>query len=240
MFYFVPALDYPLGNFMRILTALFWISSFLLHSVPLRAEGGRIQVLEYKDRGGVLLFDPESRRLWECDSRSIDRANPSVRDCQPRENAVSPSAGEGGLISVDSEPRGAEVYIDSEYQGTTPLQNLRVTAGNVPIALVKDGFMRQNLKLVMKSGERRNLGTIKLTNRYGEVYINSMPPRATVTFDGERIKPRTPLTIRRIPRDKAHVIRLDLDGYRGWERSVDLEDKDKKKYDVQLEKEPRN
>ena len=213
--------------------ALFPFSHFL------RADDGRLQVVEYKDRGVVLLFDPNTKHLWECNFKSVDRSNPRVRDCLPREDSSqgsAPSSGEGGLISVDSEPKGAEVYIDSEYRGTTPLQGLRVSSGNVPLSLAKDGFLRQSLKLVMKSGERRNLGTIKLTSMYGEIYLNSMPPRASVTFDGDRIKARTPLTIRRIPRDKVHVIRLDLDGYRGWERSVDLEDKDKKKYDVQLEK----
>jgi hypothetical protein len=139
-------------------------------------------------------------------------------------------------LSVDSEPRGAEVYVDSEYQGVTPLANARVPAGYVPVTLLKEGFVRHTTRLTLKPGETKSLGTIKLGDAYGEIFINSYPPRATVYVDGDKMGARTPLTIKRVPRDKPHTIRLELQGYGDWEREVILEEKDKKKYDVELEK----
>lgn len=139
-------------------------------------------------------------------------------------------------ISVDSDPRGAEVYVDSEYQGVTPLQNIRVSAGTVPVTLLREGFARQTTRITIKPGETKNLGVITLGNAFGEIFISSYPPRATVYLDGEKINARTPLTIRKVPRDKTHTIRLQKDGFGDWEREVSLEDKDRKKYDVELEK----
>jgi hypothetical protein len=139
-------------------------------------------------------------------------------------------------LSVDSDPRGAEVYVDSEYQGVTPLQNARVPAGYVPVTLLKEGFIRQTTRINLKAGETKSLGTIPLGNAFGEIFINSVPPRATVYLDNEKIKARTPLTIRKIPRDKPHILRLQKDGYGDWEREISLDDKDRKKYDVELEK----
>src|SRR5579885_2570619 len=82
------------------------------------------------------------------------------------------------ILSVDSDPRGAEVYVDSEYQGVTPLQNVRVPSGNVPVTLLKEGFSRQTQHISLKSGENKSLGTIKLGNAFGEIFINSYPSRA--------------------------------------------------------------
>lgn len=139
-------------------------------------------------------------------------------------------------ISVDSDPRGAEVYVDSEYQGVTPLQGARVSAGNVPVTLLRENFVRQTMHINLKPGETRNLGVIKLGDAFGEIFINSHPPRATVYLDGDKISARTPLTIRKVPRDKPHTIRLQKEGFGDWEREISLDDKDRKKYDVELEK----
>ncbi len=150
--------------------------------------------------------------------------------------ARSESRKNWATISVDSEPRGAEVYVDSEYQGVTPLQDVRVPAGYVPVTLLKEGFVRQTTRVTLKVGETKSLGTIKLGNAFGEIFINSHPPRATVFFDNEKISARTPLTIRKVPRDQPHTIRLQKEGYGDWEREISLEDKDRKKYDVELER----
>ena len=62
-----------------------------------------------------------------------------------------------------------------------------------------------------------------------------MPSGATVIFDGETTK-RTPVTIRRVPRDRSHTLRIRLEGYREWETAVNLSDRENKKFDVQLER----
>ena len=78
--------------------------------------------------------------------------------------------------------------------------------------------------------------SFKLGGLYGEISINSRPPRATVIFDGDQIGARTPVTIRRVPRDKLHSVRIQLDGYRQWESTVNMSDNDEKKFDVELER----
>ena len=142
--------------------------------------------------------------------------------------------GKPGTIAISSDPSGAEVYVNSEYKGTTPLR-ASVSPGTVRIAVSKEGYMRQTTSVKVGSGENKSVATIKLGGMYGEIAVNSMPPRATVIFDGDTVT-KTPVTIRKVPRDKTHTIRIKLDGYRDWETSVSLSDKDSKKFDVQLEK----
>jgi hypothetical protein len=175
-------------------------------------------------------------------SSSTALAQPDTKcpcDC-PATHKSAKTGGAWATISVDSNPRGAEVYVDSEYQGTTPLQGAQIPAGNVPVTLVKEGFQRQTTRVNLKSGEAKALGVIQLGNAYGEITIHSYPARATVMLDGEKINARTPVVIRRVPRDKPHTIQLQMEGFSQWERTITLDDKDKKKYDVELERQPKN
>ncbi len=145
-------------------------------------------------------------------------------------------SGKPASLSVSSEPSGAEVYINSELKGTTPLKVTGLSPGNVRVIVSKEGAMKYSTTVHLGSGESKSLGTIKLGDPYGEISVRSTPPRATVIFDGESIGARTPVTIRRVPRDRAHSLKVELDGYRSWSSSVSLKDSDSKKYDVMLEK----
>ncbi len=144
--------------------------------------------------------------------------------------------GKTGTLSINSDPSGAEVFVNSEFKGTTPIKVASIPPGTVKITVSKDGYMRQTTSVNLSPGESKSVGTIRLGGLYGEVSVASQPPRAYVIFDGERIGARTPVTIRRVPRDRSHSIRVELEGYRPWEGSVSLKDKDSKRYDVNLEK----
>ncbi|HSA59528.1 MAG TPA: serine/threonine-protein kinase [bacterium] len=153
----------------------------------------------------------------------------------PVEEKPVATAGKPGSLAVTSDPSGADVYVNSEYKGKTPLRVNDVSPGTVKVAVSKDGYMRQTQIVKIGPGENKSTGTIKLGGMFGEIYVNSSPPRATVIFDGS-ITSKTPVTIRKVPRDQKHTIRIKLDGYREWETSVSLSDKDSKRFDVQLEK----
>lgn len=57
---------------------------------------------------------------------------------------------------------------------------------------------------------------------YGEVSISSTPPRATVSFDGQVIPAKTPVTIRRVPTNRSHTVTVSLSGYRSWTKSFTM------------------
>jgi len=94
--------------------------------------------------------------------------------------------------------------------------------------------MREQQSVKVGPGESKSV-SMKLGGMFGEISINSVPPRATVIFDGGTVT-KTPVTIRKVPRDQKHSIKIRLDGYRDWETSVSLSDQANKKFEVQLEK----
>ena len=144
----------------------------------------------------------------------------------------------GGMASlkIDSRPSGADVFINAEFKGTTPIRIANLPAGPVQVLVSKEGFLRYDENLSLKTGESRVLSSIRLEDLYGEIFINSNPPRAKIFFDGDPISPKTPVTIRKVPRDRPHRIRLQLNGYKPWETSFTLKESGNKKFDAVLQK----
>jgi hypothetical protein len=84
-----------------------------------------------------------------------------------------PAPSLGALLSVASDPAGAQVFVDGELRGQTPLQVDRVSPGDHRVKVVKDGYL-DNSRLV-KLGAGRTDVQVKLTPHAG-----SMAPRMQV------------------------------------------------------------
>ncbi len=188
----------------------------------------------------ILIFTGLFLCLTSLSGSAWSETNCPPCDCTTASQEKDRRSESWAILSVDSQPRGADVYIDSEYQGTTPIRGAKVHSGNVPVTLRKEGYRRLTTRIDTNPGEKRSLGVLTLESEYGEIYIQSIPPRADVSLDGKRINARTPVTIRRVSRDKSHTLHLKRDGYQEWERVITLENTDKKRFDVELEKQPRN
>lgn len=151
------------------------------------------------------------------------------------EPEVSYTGGEPATLKISSNPSGAEVFINAEYKGTTPITIANLNPGTLSVLVNKEGRSRFSQKISVKPGEKKDLGTVKLGNVYGSISINSTPSRAAIILDGEDIGAKTPVTIKKVRRDKQHTIKLILKGYKDWERSFDMSDTDDKKFNVTLE-----
>ncbi len=143
--------------------------------------------------------------------------------------------GEAATLKVNSDPSGAEVFVNAEYKGATPLTITGIRPGSVSLLVNKEGKSRYSQKISLKPGEKKDIGTVRLGELYGQVSISSTPSRASVIFDGEDIGAKTPVTIRKVRRDKQHTVKLVLSGYKAWERSFDMNDTEDKKFNVMLE-----
>lgn len=152
---------------------------------------------------------------------------------QPTKDKPATTSGVG-TIKVSSDPSGAEVYINGEMRGNAPVTVGNVPAGSVKIILNKEGLARHSTSVSLAPGETKNLGTVKLGDIYGEVSVNSSPPRATVSLDGTPYG-TTPLNIRKVKRDKSHNLRVTLDGYQSWETSFSFGNDKVKKFNISLE-----
>ena len=102
-------------------------------------------------------------------------------------NSVKP-----GVVSVDSNPSGAEVFVDGSSRGMTPI-TLSLSPGPHALELRRRGASR-GISLDVKAGEQVSQ-QIDLTNirAVGTLVVNSQPKGAKVILDGREIGV-TPLT----------------------------------------------
>ncbi len=150
------------------------------------------------------------------------QTQPPATPTEPPAKAEAATSGKPGTIKVSSNPSGADVFINSEFKGKTPL-TASVPPGSAQVVLNLEGKSRVSRSVTVKPGETVNLSNIEMGELYGEVSLNSEPPAAQVVFDGQPIPARTPVTIRKVRRDRPHTVTIQLPGYRPWSTSFSLD-----------------
>jgi len=122
-----------------------------------------------------------------------------------------------GQMQFDSEPRGADLYVDDQLKGKTPLTTeILETGSNVRVSLF--GYKTWQREVTVTAGESQEYPTIELAIADGLVDITSSPGGASVTIDTE-FKGNTPLTVPLSPL-KEHRVELYLEGFKKAVRTV--------------------
>ena len=132
-----------------------------------------------------------------------------------------PPPGPDGTISVESSPAGANIYLNGQAQGRSPVTIPNLWPGNYEITAEMSGF--ETFRTVTTiSGPTISTIYCKLTPAISGngLVIMSTPDKATVFIDGAEIGV-TPIAISN-PAAGSHKIQLRLSGYDTWESSVDL------------------
>jgi hypothetical protein len=103
----------------------------------------------------------------------------------PRPNGGVPEPAQGSA-TVDSQPPGAEVVIDGELQGTTPL-SLALAAGE-HLLEVRDGTTSRSIPLMVEAGtltaQYVELAPSVVAPATGRLEVTSDPPGAQVVMNG--------------------------------------------------------
>ncbi len=91
-----------------------------------------------------------------------------------------------GVLQLDSEPTAANVTLDGEFQGQTPLQ-LELSPGREHrLSVFKPGYRRHSETLSMQAAEQREK-TLTLQAQLGEVELAVSPAEALVKINGREI-----------------------------------------------------
>lgn len=130
---------------------------------------------------------------------------------------ISLQRAEGALV-VFSEPPNADVYIDGNYYGRTPITIQRVPAGRRIVALKLPGYADWSDDVVIEPGKISQISaTLKLA---GTLQVSSTPSGAKVYLDGKDIG-ETPLSNSNIP-EGTHNLRIELFGYKPWQGIIQI------------------
>lgn len=123
-----------------------------------------------------------------------------------------------GSLSVDSNPRGASIYLDDSYRGETPARIDFIPIGVHTVRLSKDGY-RDYVQQVLIEANRTTYVSANLigeTTRF-RLRISSNPSGARVYIDGiyRGITPSYNYISYGF-----HSIRLELEGFKDYETTI--------------------
>ncbi|MFQ5719605.1 MAG: PEGA domain-containing protein [Acidobacteriota bacterium] len=89
-----------------------------------------------------------------------------------------------GLLTVVSEPPGADVRIGDRVLGATPVEDVRLPVGQYRLRVSRPGFGTDETSVEIEAGDTRRYEA-KLTRNARHVSIMTLPAEARVTVDGE-------------------------------------------------------
>ncbi len=91
-----------------------------------------------------------------------------------------------GSVSFDSNPRGANVYLDGNHVGSTPIGRMNVDAGNHTARFSLPGYQDASVSFNLASGEERQVST-SLQRASGTLIIQANVGGATAFIDGRQV-----------------------------------------------------
>lgn len=125
-----------------------------------------------------------------------------------------------GQMSFSSIPTGAEILVDGEAVGQTPLTTEVLETGT-EVSIGARGYKTWTREVTIKAGEQDTYPPVELIVADGTLDISTSPRGASVTIDGQ-FKGSSPLSVPLSPLS-AHRVELFLEGYRKASRSVNVE-----------------
>lgn len=115
---------------------------------------------------------------------TLDIDNERVVDVELEPGESSAKLPLSGWIIVDSDPRGAEVYLNEQRVGTTPYQQSHI-AGSYTIRLDYPLYQSHTESFQLAEGANLSLSDVEMIPRFGYWQVTTRPAGAEVFLDGK-------------------------------------------------------
>ncbi len=150
---------------------------------------------------------------------------------QPR---AAPTA--SARLDITTVPDGAEVWLDGQLVGRTPLQLGGVPPGGHALRVERPDYAPADLSLMVPEGAQQLPLRFELRPLAASLSIESQPAQAWVRIDGENLG-TTPLEGLRLA-PGPHRVELERSGHRPWSERVELAPGESRRVAAQLERAP--
>jgi len=138
----------------------------------------------------------------------------------------------GSIRITAKRVKAAEVFVDGDGLGTTPIELKRIVSGLHTIRVVKEGYKPYKTKVKVQDGKETLVAAVLKPN-FGTLLIKSRPLGAKVVIDG---KPRgqTPLSVKLEPGEHDVVVAGSDEAHGKVERTVKIRLRKKHNLNVKL------
>jgi len=138
-----------------------------------------------------------------------------------------------GGLTVKSDPEGANVYLDGQMKGVTPLRLDKVKKGAINLEIKKNHYSTVKRNLVVNPSLGETTVDVHLESLCGSLVVKSLPAGAKVFVDGKE-KGVTPLDLENVEKG-LHIVKVNKNCFSVVERKVNITASKKTKIDVHLE-----
>lgn len=123
-----------------------------------------------------------------------------------------------GIVSIISEPSGADVYVDNVRVGTTPLEKMDLPAGAVELGVQKARYQPGRLPITVIGKRIEQTERVVLAPDWAEVTLSSVPTGASISIDDVPTGISTPGTVEVLTGE--HELKLTLPGHAAFRRRI--------------------
>lgn len=124
-----------------------------------------------------------------------------------------------GHLEVSTAPPGAEVMVDGQPAGTTPLVVRDLSPGSHKIVVQAARYLPASSEVLIEGLDHTQPLSLTLEPAWGQVQLNSNPGGAEVTVAGES-RGTTPLTTELLA--SGETVKVSLSGYKPWQQSLNV------------------
>jgi hypothetical protein len=221
-------------------TSVTWI----LNAVPADGANGTINVSSIPT-GADVLFDGMGKGITPLTIFDVEAGTHALRleksGYYPYQEDVMVTAGQttsvtwtlseltvepvNGTLDIDSTPSGADVYLDGEIVGVTPVVLTDISPGEYTILIQKDGYEPfENPTVMVSAGNTTQVAAIlqeiSSSGTVGSLDISSIPSDADVYLD-DAFEGHTPLRIVNLE-EGSYMLRIDKAGYDSWIQAITI------------------
>ncbi len=135
------------------------------------------------------------------------------------------------MVSIHTEPTGADIYIDETNAGVTPY-DLEMKEGKYNYRISKDLYYNEAGTFDLKAGEKL-IKNITLRPNFGFAQLNTTPAGALVSIDGNGQTQTTPFKTNRL-KSGMHTITVSYPMYYTETKTIEIKDNQTETIDITL------
>lgn len=124
-----------------------------------------------------------------------------------------------GKVSFETTPAGAQVLVDGDALGVTPLSAQPVSAGEHELTLVADRYLPHRDTVNITGMEVAQTFAVELEPAWANIAISSVPVGATIYVDGEE-QGQTPRLLEILQGE--HVVELRMPRFQSWQQVLNV------------------
>lgn len=128
-----------------------------------------------------------------------------------------------GWIVLSSEPNDADVYINNEYVGKTPLGNCKKPYGHYKYKIEKNNYHSREGEFDLLSA--KYLNNIRLKPAFGSINIKSEVSDVAIFLDGQQISQTSSCVLEKIA-SGTHFISIQKDKYAPFKQTIVVKDEE--------------